>query len=125
MRSHTTATRSAVSLTYRGDGAQLFSAALSQLQVRTLLEIFAGLPQGRAGLRLSGVTDLAPLLAGSGEIGRIAAALIGPRANPVRAVLFDKTAANNWSLAWHQDRTVVVRKRREVDGYGLGRPRQD
>jgi post-segregation antitoxin (ccd killing protein) len=36
----------------------------------------------------------------------------------VRAVLFDKTAEENWALGWHQDRTIVVRERREVPGFG-------
>jgi ectoine hydroxylase-related dioxygenase (phytanoyl-CoA dioxygenase family) len=37
---------------------------------------------------------------------------------PVRAVVFDKTAASNWSVPWHQDRTIVVAQRREVAGFG-------
>jgi ectoine hydroxylase-related dioxygenase (phytanoyl-CoA dioxygenase family) len=36
----------------------------------------------------------------------------------VRAILFDKTAETNWSLAWHQDRTICVRERIEVEGFG-------
>jgi ectoine hydroxylase-related dioxygenase (phytanoyl-CoA dioxygenase family) len=36
----------------------------------------------------------------------------------VRAVLFDKTANANWSLAWHQDRTICVKQRIDVDGFG-------
>ncbi|MFD2264199.1 phytanoyl-CoA dioxygenase family protein [Lacibacterium aquatile] len=36
----------------------------------------------------------------------------------MRAVLFDKSAASNWALGWHQDRTIVVKERREVDGFG-------
>lgn len=45
-------------------------------------------------------------------------ALIGQNARPVRAVLFDKTPEANWAVAWHQDRTIVVRERREVEGFG-------
>ena len=44
--------------------------------------------------------------------------LMGRRAQPVRAVLFDKTPAANWSVAWHQDRTIPVVERIEVDGFG-------
>ncbi len=33
-------------------------------------------------------------------------------------MLFDKSAANNWALPWHQDRTIVVRERREAAGFG-------
>lgn len=53
-----------------------------------------------------------------GPVGRIAAGLIGPDAFPVRAVLFDKTPDANWIVAWHQDRTIVVREKVEVDGFG-------
>jgi hypothetical protein len=44
--------------------------------------------------------------------------LVGRDARPIRAVLFDKTAEENWALGWHQDRTIVVRERREVEGFG-------
>ena len=35
----------------------------------------------------------------------------------VRAVLFDKTPEANWHVRWHQDQTIAVRKRLEVDGF--------
>ncbi|HIV78954.1 MAG TPA: phytanoyl-CoA dioxygenase family protein [Candidatus Sphingomonas excrementigallinarum] len=47
--------------------------------------------------------------------------LIADRAStmrPVRALLFDKTDGANWALAWHQDRTIEVAERCEVDGFG-------
>jgi len=43
---------------------------------------------------------------------------LGEAAQPVRAILFDKTANNNWSVGWHQDRTIAVRERRDVPGFG-------
>ena len=36
----------------------------------------------------------------------------------VRAILFDKTSSTNWGLPWHQDRTIVVTRRVEVEGFG-------
>lgn len=47
-----------------------------------------------------------------------AGAILGAEARPVRAVLFDKTAEANWSVSWHQDRTIPVRERRDAHGYG-------
>jgi ectoine hydroxylase-related dioxygenase (phytanoyl-CoA dioxygenase family) len=41
----------------------------------------------------------------------------GRRAFAVRATLFDKTAACNWPVAWHQDVTIPVRERRCVAGF--------
>ena len=31
---------------------------------------------------------------------------------------FDKTPNSNWAVGWHQDRTIVVRERRKVEGFG-------
>lgn len=75
-------------------------------------------PTGRAGVRLYGRAALGPLLSATGQIGRIAADVLGPAARPVRAILFDKSAATNWALGWHQDRTIAVKARHDLPGYG-------
>jgi ectoine hydroxylase-related dioxygenase (phytanoyl-CoA dioxygenase family) len=36
----------------------------------------------------------------------------------VRALFFDKTPERNWSVAWHQDRTVALSRRAELPGWG-------
>ncbi|MCW3834760.1 phytanoyl-CoA dioxygenase family protein [Sphingomonas canadensis] len=79
--------------------------------------VAAGLPADQAGIRLHGVPGLAELL-GPGALGAIAAGRIGAAARPVRAILFDKSAAANWALGWHQDRTIAVRARAAVSGFG-------
>jgi hypothetical protein len=71
-----------------------------------------------AGTRLQGAAGLTRLLDSNGAIGCIAAARRGPAARPVRAILFDKSPQTNWGLGWHQDRTIAVRRRREVAGFG-------
>jgi ectoine hydroxylase-related dioxygenase (phytanoyl-CoA dioxygenase family) len=43
--------------------------------------------------------------------------VLGEACQPVRAIHFDKTPDTNWSLAWHQDRTIAVAKRIDVDGF--------
>lgn len=78
----------------------------------------AGLPQDRAGLRLREMVELRPLIGRGSRIGGLAQALLAPDARPVRALLFDKSAATNWALGWHQDRTIVVERRADVPGYG-------
>ena len=80
--------------------------------------IVATLEPDRAGIRLHGIERLHGLLDSRSPIGAIATSAIGADARPVRAILFDKTATTNWSLGWHQDRTVVVAEQREVAGYG-------
>lgn len=95
---------------------------LPQLVATTLMEQLradlAPFPLDRPGLRLRGVTAVAALLAPDGAMGQAAAALIGPGAMPIRALLFDKSSARNWSVGWHQDRVIAVKQRREVPGFG-------
>jgi hypothetical protein len=100
----------------RDGAARHDRAALSILDA--LKTTLGGQPQDRAGVRLHGVAALRPLLDAAGPIGGIAARHLGPATIPVRAVLFDKTPTTNWALGWHQDRTIVVRQRIEVEGFG-------
>jgi hypothetical protein len=48
----------------------------------------------------------------------IAESLLGSPVRLVRALLFDKTAERNWFVAWHQDRTVTLNQRFDMDGWG-------
>ena len=105
-------------LTFAGDGAQHLPAALDSAALDQVRAALAMLPPGRAGLRLHGVATLHPLLAASGPVGAVAAGVLGPAAQPVRAILFDKTAAANWALPWHQDRTIAVQARIDTPGFG-------
>ena len=99
-------------------GAYCFGSVLSALQVDRFVPLFG--PAGRPGRRLSlaYVRPVADLIAVSGPVGAVAARLLGPAARPVRALLLDKSAEGNWRLGWHQDRTIAVRERREVAGFG-------
>ncbi|GLP99715.1 phytanoyl-CoA dioxygenase [Methylophaga thalassica] len=36
----------------------------------------------------------------------------------VRVIVFDKTADKNWLVTWHQDKTISVSDKKEVDGWG-------
>lgn len=99
------------------DGAQLHAAALAQalpVAEQALAEILAN----RAGVRLVGISGLNSLLVSSGPLGALAAQILGPACRPVRAILFDKSNVNNWALPWHQDRTIAVVARRDVEEFG-------
>lgn len=45
-------------------------------------------------------------------------AVLGSSAIAVRGILFDKTGDANWTVPWHQDLAIAVRKRIEVEGFG-------
>lgn len=57
-------------------------------------------------------------LADAPEVRALVAPVLGPDCFPVRGILFDKTPEANWNVVWHQDLSIAVRERREVDGFG-------
>jgi hypothetical protein len=99
-------------------GAQHLPDALDTLTLALIEQALANLPVDQPGLRLASLSELESLLAPTGQIGRHPAAHLGDRARPVRAILFDKSAATNWALGWHQDRTIAVRARVDTPGFG-------
>ncbi len=57
-------------------------------------------------------------LVGSPPLRSLVEPLLGPSASCVKGILFDKTAAANWRVPWHQDRTIAVRGHVAAPGYG-------
>lgn len=104
-------------LDFELDGARLYPGAMADI-IGELRALFDDQPRHSAGIRLHGIEALRPLLGIEGQIGTVAASIIGPNSRAVRAILFDKTAETNWSLGWHQDRTICVRERVDMAGYG-------
>jgi len=98
-------------------GAILFPAVLDAWAIAALVDALEPALAGhRPGKRLTGGSWTN--LLSDGPVGRVAVRLIGPAARPVRVVFFDKTPQTNWSVAWHQDRTIAVRERKAVEGFG-------
>ena len=48
----------------------------------------------------------------------LASEFVGPAAAPFRATLFDKSAAANWLVAWHQDTALPLRNRVDDPAWG-------
>lgn len=102
---------------FERDGAVRLEAVLAATEIDRLRALADQSVRDRPGARLSGNHWLASFLS-EGAPARVAIDLTTPTARPVRAVMFDKSPAANWSVAWHQDRTVPVRERRDASGFG-------
>jgi hypothetical protein len=100
------------------DGADRLTRAMPADELGGLQRFADTVLNGQSGIRVFDRAEVSAVLGPGGSIGRCAAALLGAGARPVRAILFDKTADNNWAVPWHQDRTIAVRERREVAGFG-------
>lgn len=99
------------------DGFAALEGIIDREALRELQRATATLDVG-TGLRAA--TSMVPLgheLA-HGSMLDLARSVLGDAARPVRSILFDKTAASNWLVPWHQDLTVAVRERHEVPGWG-------
>jgi hypothetical protein len=98
------------------DGFALWPGRLDEAALRELAGLFDRLDSRQPGLRID------PAQCDDSEalrmIGPMLRDLLGPEARPVRALLFDKSDSTNWSLGWHQDRTIEVSERLDVPGYG-------
>jgi ectoine hydroxylase-related dioxygenase (phytanoyl-CoA dioxygenase family) len=83
------------------------------------LQPFLDAEHGHGGVR--NLLDDSPgvrMLAQSRAVRDVAEAVLGDGCVVVRALLFDKTAAANWKVVWHQDLTIALAERRDVPGYG-------
>ena len=117
MRLVSEAVSSAVPLDLERHGALLCPAAARGC-LPNLIAAVAPYERSAAGVRLFDARAIQPHLAIDGCVGRTVRPLLGSDARPVRAILFDKSPVANWQLGWHQDRTIHVRERHEVPGFG-------
>jgi hypothetical protein len=105
-------------LDFARDGAAYFPNVLPETDLVALRDLADKSVGARPGARLRDVQVLDAVLAATGAVGALAARLTSTAARPVRAVMFDKTPDANWAVAWHQDRTLPVAERVEVEGFG-------
>ncbi len=105
-----------LSETLASDGASIVRKFLAAPVVVELAAEFASGVAGERGAATGSATDA--LIAPEGPLGQLAVSLGGAAMRPVRVVRFDKTAATNWMVPWHQDRTIAVAERHEVEGFG-------
>src|ERR1700757_5300643 len=98
-------------------GYGIMPGMLNESETRSLLDTLAaaGLPRSRAGIRH---------LMGNQEVSRIAhsrnvlapvKAILGERAIPFRATLFDKSPESNWLVMWHQDTALPLLDKKESE----------
>jgi ectoine hydroxylase-related dioxygenase (phytanoyl-CoA dioxygenase family) len=101
--------------TLQKDGAVRLRQAFDVVDWQDFLE---QVKPGQAGERLTGETPIAGKLHSISALQKIITDILGAKAQPVRAILFDKSKDNNWALGWHQDRTIALKSRHNVSGFG-------
>ena len=102
------------------DGFAIVQNVLSEEELEVLTDKLkhSVLHRSRAGMRhLMRIPAVADMARGSALPG-IAKEILSEAAFPFRATLFDKSAMANWLVAWHQDKALPLKKRREIVGWG-------
>lgn len=74
--------------------------------------------RSRAGIRHMLHNPAVATLARDSRLLGIAREVLGEKAFPFRATLFDKSPESNWLITWHQDTALPLAEKREVPGWG-------
>jgi ectoine hydroxylase-related dioxygenase (phytanoyl-CoA dioxygenase family) len=111
----------------RREGFAVVPGVLDEQALSSFEKSLAAIESGEGVLRRGGVyaiRNLLEVLPSARELTRSAAVralvepVLGADCFAVRGVLFDKTPAAPWKVAWHQDLTIAVRARVETEGFG-------
>jgi len=109
------------------DGFLVVPGIIANRQIADLIEELNLLGQNDSIRRRGGIFAVRNLLVALPTIRALAesdwarelvAPILGEDAFPVRGILFDKTPDANWKVPWHQDVTIAIAERREVEGFG-------
>lgn len=108
-----------------------FAVVENVVESETVADLLGALAQARIdrgesqragkafGIRnLLNVVPLTRDLANSAACRALVEPTLGSNARVVRGIYFDKHPDANWKVAWHQDLTIAVQQRIDVDGYG-------
>jgi ectoine hydroxylase-related dioxygenase (phytanoyl-CoA dioxygenase family) len=107
---------------FERDGFAMTPSLFTSEEISTLINLIeshAPSEQKRGGVR--DIMHRIPELRAIGNhpaIRTIVEQILGPGAFVVRSTLFDKTDAANWKVPWHQDVTIAIQQRRDIEDYG-------
>jgi ectoine hydroxylase-related dioxygenase (phytanoyl-CoA dioxygenase family) len=95
-----------------------FAVVPSCLDDETVQRLGSNLGDTSYGVRNLLAVPIVRELAGSASVRTLAEAVLGKKSFGVKGTFFNKTQESNWKVAWHQDLTIMVQKRLEVQGFG-------
>jgi len=109
------------------DGFAVASDVIDEKEIAHALAALKRAEHSPSARRRGGVYAIRNLLSVVPEMGKLVDAsrvrplvegVLGASCFVVRSILFDKTPEANWKVAWHQDLSIAVCARRDVEGFG-------
>jgi ectoine hydroxylase-related dioxygenase (phytanoyl-CoA dioxygenase family) len=101
--------------TVERDGFAIISSRLDDSLIKRLSESLDDTQYGQRKLLREPIIQE---LARSQEVRRVVESALGVSCFAVKGILFNKTQQSNWKVPWHQDLTITVQSRAEVEGFG-------
>jgi hypothetical protein len=95
-----------------------FAIVPSCLDDETLERLSAHFADDKHALRNLLSMQIVRELAASVTVRALLNGILGPNCFAVKGIFFNKTQESNWKVAWHQDLTIAVQGRCEIDGFG-------
>ena len=108
---------------FERDGVATVRAVIAPIEADQLVADFTRWQADQPASAAAGIRNLLRELPAVGTVAshpgvrQLVGSVLGEAAFPVRALWFDKTAAVNWKVPWHQDLAIAVAERREVPGF--------
>ncbi len=84
----------------------------------TIQALETALDADRHGIRNLLSNEIVRVIAGSGEVRRSVASVLGDECFAVRGIFFNKSPRANWKVTWHQDCVIAVREKVHIEGWG-------
>lgn len=97
------------------NGYALVHRCVSEETIRALE---TALDADQHGIRNLLSNEIVRNVAGSAEVRRSVASVLGAECFAVRGIFFNKSPKANWKVTWHQDCVIAVREKLDIRGWG-------
>ena len=84
----------------------------------TIRALETELDAGQHGIRNLLSNLIVRAIAGSDEVRRPVASVLGDKCFAVRGIFFNKNTKANWKVTWHQDCVIAVHEKLDIEGWG-------
>jgi len=97
------------------DGYALVHRCVSE---DTIQALETALDADQHGIRNLFTNQIVRTIAGSDEVRRPVASVLGDGCFAMRGIFFNKSPKANWKVTWHQDCVIAVREKLDIEGWG-------
>jgi ectoine hydroxylase-related dioxygenase (phytanoyl-CoA dioxygenase family) len=87
------------------------------IPVQTIQALETALDVDQHGIRNLLSNQVVRTVAGSDEVRRPVASVLGDECFAVRGIFFNKNPRSNWKVTWHQDCVIAVREELDIEGW--------